>query len=120
MGTFAASGAVLEKAGKNHSTDLDTGWNNTSEFEDWLSQSEAVINVMSRYDWVASSAAITTNQLPILKETTANLAAISAITYDMSGYTSRGEAESMITVLRDAAIRNISLLKDQKGVTFVK
>ena len=120
MGTFAASGAVLKKAGKNHSTDLDTGWNNTSEFEDWLSQAEAVVNVMSRYDYVENSGAISSNQLPILKEATANLAAIEAIRYDMSGYTTRGEAEDMITVLRDAAIRDISLLKDQKGVTFVK
>ncbi len=120
MGTFAASGAVLAKAGKNVSSDFDSIWTNTSEYESWLSQAEAVVNIMSRYDWVENSGAIATTQLPILKEATANLAAIEAIRYDMSGYTSRGEAEDMITVLRDAAIRDISLLKDQKGVTFVK
>ena len=32
----------------------------------------------------------------------------------MSGYTSRTEAEDMINVLRDAALRGMSLLRDKK------
>jgi len=38
---------------------------------------------------------------------------------DMSGFTSRGEAESMITVNRDTFLRNISILRDKKVETFI-
>ena len=120
MGTFVASGAVIAKAGKNVSSDITSSWTLTSEYEKWIDEAEATCILMSRYDWIASSAAITTNALPLIEETVSSLAAIKAISYDMSGYTTRGEAEDMITVLRDAAIRNISILKDQKGVTFLK
>ena len=55
----------------------------------------------------------------ILKETASNLAAIYVITYDMGGYTSRVEAEDMINVLRDAALRNLALLRDKKTKDFM-
>ena len=48
-----------------------------------------------------------------------DIAAIYGITYDMSGFTSRIEAEDMINVLRDSALRGLSLLRDQKVVTFI-
>ncbi|KKL83394.1 hypothetical protein LCGC14_1975190 [marine sediment metagenome] len=120
VGTFSVSQAVIDKAGKNVSDDLKTGWAITSEFEKWIEEAEAVISTISRFDYVANSAAITTNGTPIIKEVVSNLAAIQAVKYDMSGYTTIGEAESIITVLRDGALRDLSILRDQKGVKFVK
>ena len=48
------------------------------------------------------------------------LAAIEGISWDMSGFTSRGEAESMVNILRDIALTNMSILKDEKQQTFMK
>jgi hypothetical protein len=38
----------------------------------------------------------------------------------MSGYTSRIEAEDLINVLRDAALRGLALLKDKKITDFIR
>ena len=40
------------------------------------------------------------------------------IQYDFSGFTSRTEAEDMINVLRDAALRGMSILRDKKAQDF--
>jgi len=48
-----------------------------------------------------------------------NLAAIMVIQYDFSGFTSRIEAEDMINVLRDAALRGMSILRDKKQQDFI-
>lgn len=120
-GTFATSSAILAKAGIGHSTDLDTGWSIGSVYDDWITEADATCVVMSRYDYVASSAAITTNALPLIKGVVSDLAAIQAVKYDMStGYTDRIEAEDVITILRDSAMRGLQLIRDQKGVTFTK
>ena len=41
------------------------------------------------------------------------------ISWDMSGFTSRIEAEDMINILRDIALRNISILRDKKTQDFI-
>ncbi len=115
MGTFAASGAIVAKAGKNVSVAIPE-----SAFNDWIQEAEAEASLFSRFDWVASSAAITTVGTRVLNDAVSTLAAISAVKFDMSGYTSRIEAEDVINVLRDSALRKMQLIRDQKGVKFLK
>ncbi len=69
--------------------------------------------------WIDAYSGLNADVKLILEETVSNLAAIYCIQYDMSGYTSRGEAEDMISVLRDAAIRNLSLLKNKNKQDFI-
>jgi hypothetical protein len=114
-GTLATSGSVIIKAGANVSSSIA---NDT--WDTWIEEAEAVVSTISRYDWVTNYATVETNFKPILREIVSNIAAIYAIIYDMSGYTTRIEAEDMINVLRDAALRGLSLLRDQKGVSFGK
>jgi len=88
----------------------------------FISQAESVINMICRKVFATDTAAFTA--LPsttkgILTEVASNLAAIYAITYDMSGYSSRIEAEDMINILRDGALRGLSLLRDQKQKDFL-
>ena len=120
VGTFSVSQAVIAKAGTGASSDLTTSWALTSEFETWIEEAEAVVSAVSRYDYVANSAGLQTNIKPILSDATSNLAAIQAVKYKMAGYASRIEAEDVINVLRDAALRDLSLLRDQKVVKFLK
>ncbi len=112
MATLCVSGLAIIKAGANVSTSVpDAAW------DTWIEEAEALIFARTRYDWVTNFGTINALFKPFLQEICSDLAAIQGISYDMSGYTTRGEAEDMMTVLRDAAIRGISFLKDQKVVT---
>ena len=113
--TLCTSGQIVMKAGANVNSDAAISGLLLSAFSD---QAEGTINSMSREDWVTNYSGLNANSRQILNEIASNLGAIYLIAYDMSGYTSRGEAESMITVLRDAVLRGMSLIRDKKVVDF--
>ena len=114
--TLCTSGAITIKAGANvNSTAATSG----TILEQVSNEAEALANNMARYDWVSNYASLDTNSKVILGEVTSNLAAAYLIAYDMSGYTNIGEAESMITILRDGALRGLSLLRDKKTEEFL-
>ena len=124
--TLTTSGAVLIKAGKNVSSDL-TGVGNTTLgktadqiISQYINEAEAVINSETRYNWIDGYAGLNDDVKNILNEVASNIAAMYAVTYDMSGYTSRIEAETIMDVLIDSAKRGLSLLKDKKVETFIK
>jgi len=117
MATIALSGPTLVKAGVGVSAVMtaDAGL----EVEHFIEQAEGSINAMTRYDFVTNWIALSGPGV-ILTQIAEDLAAISCISYDMSGYTTRIEAESMITVLRDSALRGLSIIRDQKVVDYMK
>ena len=89
----------------------------------FIQQAEALINSLSRKVYAADTAAFTA--LPattkyLLTLAASNIAAIYAITYDMSGYSSRIEAEDVINILRDGALQALSLLRDKKTALFLE
>jgi len=117
-GQFAQDADILLRVGTNASATVKAaGW-----FDTIILDVEAVINCATRYDWSTADAATTLNTTVrgILIDTGACLAAIEGISWDMSGFTTRIEAEDMINVLRDIALRNISILRDEKTRTFMK
>ena len=82
---------------------------------------ESTINAITRYNWSdAFTTGLNADVGGILTETGAALCAIKVISSDMNSYPDGiAEAESMITILRDTAIRNLSVLKDIKNQTFI-
>jgi len=117
-GQFAKDADILLRVGTGASATVKAaGW-----FDTIIIDVEGVINVMTRFDWstLDSGTALNATVRGILIDTGASLAAIQGITWDMSGYTSRTEAEDMINVLRDTALRNISILRDEKARQFIK
>ena len=114
-GIFCTGAEVERKAGANASaTSSAEAYTN-----DYIAQAESEINAMCRYNFSDNYASLNDDTKMILKAAASNLAAIYVITYDMSGFTSRIEAESMINVLRDAALREISILRDKKTQDFI-
>lgn len=116
-GQFAQDADILLRVGTNASATVKAaGW-----FDTIIIDVEGFINVVTRYDWSTADAAttLTATVRGLLVETGACLAAIQGITWDMSGFTSRTEAEDMINVLRDIALRNISILRDKKAQGFL-
>lgn len=114
-GIFATTAEVQYKAGSGASA--------TSKAEayvnSFMTQVEAEINATCRYNFSDNYASLNADTKGLLKQCASNMAAIYVIAYDMSGYSSRIDAEDLINVLRDAALRNLNLLKDKKVVDFI-
>jgi hypothetical protein len=114
-GTFATTAAIAAKAGANaNATSVAAAWTDIQILE-----CEAEINCATRYNWSDAYAALNADVKHILSEAASNLCAIYVIQYDMSGFTSRGEAESMITILRDGYLRCLQFLRDKNTETFM-
>lgn len=114
-GIFATTAEVQHKAGAGASATSAT----EAYINDFMTQAESLINVMTRYNWSDAYSGLNADVKGILKEVASNIAAIYVIQYDLSGYTSRTEAEDMINVLRDAALRGMSILRDKKNQEFM-
>ncbi len=114
-GTLCTLSETITKAGANAST--------SSIIEPLVSQlvkqAEGVICSTTRYDWVNQYSSLDDNTKYILNQTASDLAAIYIITYDMSGYTNMVEAETMINIYRESALRGLSLLRNQEVKTFL-
>lgn len=90
-------------------------------FEHIVIRVDAMINCITRFDWIAANTAtaLDASVKGLLAEASGCLCAIEGIIFDMSGYTSRVEAEDIINVLRDRALLAMSLLRNQEVKTFM-
>lgn len=118
-GIYATSAECIHKLGKNYnSTDV-----NEARINELMVQIEGTINVAGRKVFAADATAFTalsTTVKGILSLISASYVGMSGIMYDMSGFTTRSEAESMVTVNRDIMLMGLSLLKDKKMQTFLE
>lgn len=115
-GIFCTTAEVVRKAGSGASaTSSAEAYTN-----DFVTQAESIINVFTRYNWSDAYTALDADVKGILKQVASDLAAIYVISYDMSGFNSRTEAEDLINILRDSALRGLSILKDKKQQLFMQ
>tara|TARA_Y100000296_G_scaffold17864_1_gene21119 strand:+ start:1807 stop:2193 length:387 start_codon:yes stop_codon:yes gene_type:complete len=114
-GIFATTLQVQEKAGANASAVANT----EAYINSYIAQAESEINVAVRYNFSDVYGTLNVDVKGILTKVASCLAAIDVITYDMSNFSSRGEAEDMINVHRDTALRGIAILRDKKQETFI-
>ena len=80
---------------------------------------ESYINTVTRYNWSDAYGALDVDVKYLLNEIQANLTAIYVISYDMTGYSSLGEAQVLINVLWERAQECIKLLMDKKNEDFI-
>lgn len=114
-GIFATTAEIGYKAGSGKSsTSSAEAYTNS-----YVAQAESIINSATRYNWSDAYSGLNADVKGILKDAASNLAAMYVIQYDMSGYTSLGEAQTMLDLLRDAFERDIKLLIDIKTRDFV-
>lgn len=118
-GIFATSDEILVKAGEGYDTGVTEARINAL-----CLQVESLINCICRYNFSDNYATLNADVRGLLSEVESNLVAIYIITYNMrgdgdNGYGSRIEAEDMINVLRDGALRGLSILKDKKTQDFI-
>ena len=117
-GIYTTSTLVEMKAGANASaTSSAEAYTN-----EYISQAEAYINVLTENIWAvdtAAFAALDAQTSKLLSEAASNLAAIYVIQYDMSGFTTRIEAEDMINVLFARFIQCTELLQKMSAQNFM-
>lgn len=115
-GIFATTLEVQRKAGAGASAVSNV----EAYINDYMTQVESHINAVTRFNWTDAYVGLNVDTKGLLKEAASNLAAIYVIIYDMSGYTSRIEAEDIINVLRDRALECLSILRDKKVKEFIE
>ncbi len=125
-GLFATSAECIAKAGSFYDSTINT----EARINEYNLQAESLINTMSRYNWSAEFSAPATTSLNsgmwyLLTEVASNLVGIYMIENNMAGlaatgYPSRIVAEDMVNILRDAALRGISIIRDKKTQGFIK
>ena len=105
--------------------DQKTGAGVSASFTDVMKtaatlQAESTVNVVTRHNFTdAVTAGLNADVKGILSDVVSSLVAIEGIAYDTDGYRSRIEAEDKINVLRDGALRGMSILRDKKQQDFM-
>lgn len=115
-GTLCINADVLKKAGLNaNSTATAEAYTNV-----FIKEAEGHLCTSARYDWVTNYSSISTVGKGILRDAASSYAAVLAINYDMSEFTSRQEALIMINILWAGFQKCITLLeKDNNYRDFI-
>lgn len=110
--TLCSSAAIYYKAGINANANAMASGAIMAQFSD---EAEAAVCSATKHDWITNWATENAQFKTSASDAAACLAGIMLISYDMSGYTGRGEAEDMINVLYDRANYQIGILKNIKS-----
>ena len=117
-GIFATTAEVARKAGDNASaTSVAEAYVN-----DFMTQVESFINSATRYNWSDAYTGLDVDVKGILKECASNFAAIYVLNYKPTGddgTLSRVEYEDRVNILKDNALRALSLLREIEVQTFM-
>jgi len=108
--TLCTSGAAIYKAGVGVNLDIRLSG---AILALWSDEVEGTINAITRKDWITTPAS--TNTAGIIKELASDMIASKMIVYDMRGYTSRTEAQTMLDFLNNNITRNLKELQDEKN-----
>ena len=112
--TLCTSDAIVQKAGANVNSLARASGGLLQQFCD---EAEGFVCASTRIDWVSQYASVPASFKPILADAVSSQAAIPLISFNMSGYTNRGEAEDMININHDKAVRAIGVLSEDKVKT---
>lgn len=115
-GIFATTAEVQRKVGAGASATANV----EAYINDFMTQAESFINTSTRYNWSDAYSGLNVDVKGILKECASSLAAMEVIRYDMSGYTSRHEAVTMLNHLWTKAQACLKILEDAKNKDFVQ
>jgi hypothetical protein len=113
--TLCTENQAKYKAGLNYdSTNVSS-----TLIASYINDAEGFISTESLYDWVTNYASVSAIGKFFLANVTASLAAIYMINYNMSGYTSRTEAQTMLDILWTQVVESLNVLRDQQFRTFI-
>ena len=115
-GTICTENEIALMAGENVDSTGDTEANHN----DLVAQAESYLCNLMRYNVVDNYGTLNEDVKRMLSEYAARYAAVSLILYNMSGYTTRIEAEDIINYHVYRMERIEGLLKEQKTSTYMQ
>lgn len=110
--TLCTSGSAVAKAGANASTTVTLSG---SILVNWSNEAESYACALCRYDVVTNFSELTTEGKEVLQQLVTARIAQKIITYDMTNYNSRYEAETMLDILENEFNDAKALLNDDKN-----
>lgn len=116
VGTLCIQADVAKMAGVNASaTSVAEAYTNV-----YILMAEGFICAKSAYDWVTNYATVSTIGKEALRDATASYTAIRVLNYDLSGFTSRTEAQTMLDILHAIFADAMNVIKEEAGREFIK
>jgi hypothetical protein len=115
-GTLCTNANVELKSGLNANSTADA----EAATNVYIKEAEGFICASARYDFVTNYATVSTIGKEFLRDVASSLAAIKVINYDMGGFTSRTEAQTMLDINYAVVVEGINLLRDDKYRDFIK
>jgi len=112
--TLCTSGAVKLQAGSAVSTALTA-----ANYTTLINEAEGFLSVQAKYDWVTNYASCSAIGKTLLEDGAASYAAMNAVKYNMAGYTSRVEAQTILDVLWSKVVEIVNLIRDDKYKQFI-
>jgi len=104
------------KAGKNYNSTSVT----STLVQSFINQAEGIICTEARYDFVTNYTGLTAVGKFFLANLASSLAAFFMISYDMSGFTSRTEAQTMLDTNWTIVVESLNLIRDNTFRNFIK
>jgi len=121
--TITSSGAVIIKAGHGVSSFLSgsgvMSMNADTILNQFINEGESFVNVVTKRNWTDDYSSLNADVKKILDDAVSSYAAISVINYDMSGYTSLAEAQTMMDVNWAKFKECVDVLKEQEAEDFI-
>ena len=114
VGTFATSGAVMFKAGKN------VGVISELQMNQLILQAEDFVNVSTRYNWSGAYSTLAPAVKYLLEDAAASHAAVGAIGYDLGGYASTARAQTLLDINWARLMEAVKLLKERVHSDYMK
>ena len=114
--TLCTSGQAVNKAGLNANSAIII---NGQALASWSDEAEAEVSSIARSDVVTNFGSLTANGKQILKQFVTSHIAESIINYDMSGFTSRQEALTMLNVQENNKDSAASLIREDKNKKYL-
>jgi len=105
--TLCTSGSAIHEAGANVNAAIAA---NATALADYSDEAEAAICAMVPYDVVTNFSSLTAQGKKIFQQLAAKMVAQQMIKYDMSGFTSIGEATQMLNVLENDIARAVGIV----------
>ena len=107
-GIFATTLECQERAGANASSVANT----EAYINSYIAQAESLINVMTLKNWSDIYSTLNADVKKILTVAASAYVANKIINFDMGGFTSREEAQTMLDVNKDDFLEAVSVLRD--------
>lgn len=106
---------VMQKMGENVSANFTDAMKTAAGL-----QGESMVNTVCTFNYSdAITTGINADVKGLFSDIVSSFIAIQGISYDMSGYTSRVEAEDMINILRDSMLRGLGIIRVKNTQDFV-